>query len=280
MRQELKPLPKRRSTHEFARPNRGGDLIRFEGLNKAFGSKEIYRGLNLSVREGETLTIIGGSGTGKSVLLKCLIGLMQPDDGRVVFQGQDLSHFREEDFGEVRRKVAMVFQGSALFDSLSVGENIAYPLREHFPEMDDDEVRERVAQKLEMVNLKGIEEMRPSALSGGMKRRVGLARAIATDPEVILWDEPTTGLDPISTRMIDELIVSMGERLGCTSIVVTHDMESAFWVSDRIAMLAKKRIVEVGTVDEMRKSSNADVRAFLDARQARPSKTNKDKASE
>jgi phospholipid/cholesterol/gamma-HCH transport system ATP-binding protein len=274
-----KPLPKRRSTHEFERPDRGGDMIRFEGLDKAFGPKEIYRGLNLSVREGETLTIIGGSGTGKSVLLKCLIGLMHPDAGRVIFQGQDLSRFREEDFLEVRRKVAMVFQGSALFDSLSVGENIAYPLREHFPEMDDDEVRERVAQKLEMVNLKGIEEMRPSALSGGMKRRVGLARAIATDPEVILWDEPTTGLDPISTRMIDELIVSMGERLGCTSIVVTHDMDSAFWVSDRIAMLAKKRIVQAGTVEEMRRSSNPDVRAFLDARSARSNRESK-KASE
>ena len=268
----MKPLPKRRSTHEFARPDRGGDMIRFEGLQKSFGPKEIYRDLNLSIREGETLTIMGGSGTGKSVLLKCLIGLMQPDAGRVIFQGHDLTTFREEDFHEVRRKVAMVFQGSALFDSLSVGENIAYPLREHFPEMDDDEVRERVAQKLEMVNLKGIEEMRPSALSGGMKRRVGLARAIATDPEVILWDEPTTGLDPISTRMIDNLIVSMGERLGCTSIVVTHDMESAFWVSDRIAMLADKKIAQVGTAEEMRGSSNPDVRAFLDARSSRANK--------
>ncbi len=241
-------------------------LIRFENLKKSFGPKRIYDGLNLSVQKGETLTVIGGSGTGKSVLLKCLIGLLSPDRGKVWFEGQDLAAFTDAQFQPVRKKVAMVFQGAALFDSLTVGENIAYPLYEHFPEMPVDELREKVAQKLALVNLPGIEAMRPSDLSGGMRKRVGLARAIAVDPEVILWDEPTTGLDPISTRIIDELILSMKRTLGCTSVVVTHDMESAFAVSDRIAMLANKRIVQVGTVDEMRQSKLPDVRAFFDAR--------------
>lgn len=250
----------------FTAPVAGEEMIRFDGLFKSFGPKKIYEGLNLSVRAGETLTIIGGSGTGKSVLLKCLIGLMQPDEGSITFEGVSLDALGEEDFLEVRRKVAMVFQGAALFDSMSVGENIAYPLREHFPEMPEAEIAERVAHKLSLVNLPGIEAMRPSDLSGGMRKRVGLARAIATDPEVILWDEPTTGLDPISTRIIDDLINSMKAKLGCTSIVVTHDMESAFNVSDRIAMLANRRIVQVGSVDEMRASSLKEVRAFFDAR--------------
>jgi phospholipid/cholesterol/gamma-HCH transport system ATP-binding protein len=241
-------------------------MIEFQNLHKAFGRKRIYEGLTLSVREGETLTVIGGSGTGKSVLLKCLIGLMYPDQGQVVFKGEDLTDFTEEQFLAVRRKVAMVFQNAALFDSLTVAENIAYPLQEHFPEMAEAEIAERVAHKLELVNLPGIEAMHPADLSGGMRKRVGLARAIATDPEVILWDEPTTGLDPISTRIIDELIISMKEKLGCTSIVVTHDMESAFAVSDRIGMLANRKIVQVGTVGEMRSSTVPEVRAFFDAR--------------
>jgi len=250
----------------FERPEQGAPLIRFEGLHKSFGSKRVYDGLDLEVREGETLTVIGGSGTGKSVLLKCLIGLMFPDKGRIFYQGHEVTRFTEEDFLEVRKRVAMVFQASALFDSLSVGENIAYPLREHFKDLTERQIRERVAHKLELVNLPGIEKMRPADLSGGMRRRVGLARAIAMEPEVILWDEPTTGLDPISTRVVDELIVSMRQRLGCTSIVVTHDMESAFAVSDRIAMLADRRIVQVGTVAQMRRSSMPQVQEFLNAR--------------
>lgn len=241
-------------------------LIQFEGLSKAFGKKKIYEGLELSVAAGETMTVIGGSGTGKSVLLKCLIGLQQPDAGKVLFDGQDLTLLDEGEFLPIRRRVAMVFQGAALFDSLTVGENIAYPLIEHFRDMPEDEVQSRVAQKLQLVNLPGIEEMRPSDLSGGMRKRVGLARAIATDPQVILWDEPTTGLDPISTRIIDDLIVSMKHKLGCTSIVVTHDMDSAFRVSDRMAMLANRKIVQVGTVDQMQKSQQPEVRAFFDAR--------------
>ena len=245
-------------------------LIRFEGLHKAFGPKVVFDDLWLEVHKGETIAVIGGSGAGKSVLLKCLIGLMDPDGGRIFFDGQDLSGFGEKEFLAVRRRVAMVFQASALFDSISVGENIEYPLREHFPEMSDEERAHRVARVLGLVNLPGIETMRPSDLSGGMRRRVGLARAIATEPEVILWDEPTTGLDPISTRTIDELIRSMRAKLHCTSIVVTHDMQSAFTVSDRIAMLANRHIVQVGTVAEMKASTVKEVRAFLDARKGEP----------
>ncbi len=241
-------------------------LIQYRGVYKAFGKKKIFEGLDLEVQKGETLTIIGGSGTGKSVLIKCLIGLLNPDAGSIVFDGQDVTQLNEEGLRAVRKRVSMVFQGSALFDSLSVGENIAYPLRENMPELSEEEVRARVAKKLELVNLAGIEQMKPSDLSGGMRKRVGLARAIATDPEVILWDEPTTGLDPISTRVIDELILSMKKTLGATSIVVTHDMDSAFRVSDRMAMLARRKIVESGTVAQMQGSKNPDVRAFFDAR--------------
>ncbi|MFY0582157.1 ABC transporter ATP-binding protein [Cystobacter fuscus] len=257
-----RPSPRLR----FQPPQAGEELIRFEHLRKAFGPKRIYDDVMLSVYAGETLTVIGGSGTGKSVLLKCLIGLLRQDSGRIFFQGQDLTECGEEDFIHLRRHVAMVFQGAALFDSLSVGENIAYPLHEHFPEMTPAQVRERVAEKLALVGLPGIENMRPADLSGGMRKRVGLARAIATNPEVILWDEPTTGLDPVTTETIDQMIRSMQKQLGCTSIVVTHDMVSALSVSDRIAMLANRRIVQVGTTEEIRRSKVPEVRAFLDAR--------------
>jgi phospholipid/cholesterol/gamma-HCH transport system ATP-binding protein len=242
------------------------DIIRFANLHKAFGPKHVFDGLDLTVKQGETLTVIGGSGSGKSVLLKSLIGLIHPDAGNIFFKGNDITFLSEHEFLEVRRQVAYVFQGSALFDSLSVGENIAYPLREHFPKMGRDELAERVAKTLKLVNLPGIEAMRPSDLSGGMKKRVGLARAIATEPEVILWDEPTTGLDPISTRIIEDLILRMKSDLGCTSVVVTHDMPSAFYVSDRIALLASRKIVAVGTVPQMQASQVREVRAFLDAR--------------
>jgi phospholipid/cholesterol/gamma-HCH transport system ATP-binding protein len=253
---------------EFHRPTPGEELIRFEHLKKSFGPKRVYDDVNLTVNAGETLAVIGGSGVGKSVLLKCLIGLLNADGGRILFQGQDLTRFHEEDFFAVRRHVAMVFQGAALFDSLTVGENVAYPLREHFPELSPGEIARRVAEKLSWVDLPGTEGMMPADLSGGMRKRVGLARAIATDPEVILWDEPTTGLDPVTTQNINAMINSMKKRLGCTSIVVTHDMMSAFAVADRIAMLANRRIVQVGTRDEIRRSTVPEVRAFLDARRA------------
>jgi len=253
---------------EFHAPRPGEPLIHFEHLAKSFGAKRIYDDVELDVHAGETLVVMGGSGVGKSVLLKCLIGLLRPDSGHIHFQGHDVTRFTEEQFIRVRRHVAMVFQGAALFDSLTVGENVAYPLREHFPDMKEDEVRRRVAEKLALVNLPGTEGVMPADLSGGMKKRVGLARAIATDAEVILWDEPTTGLDPVTTQSINVMINSMKTKLGCTSIVVTHDMMSAFEVGDRLAMLANRRIVQVGTPEEMRRSSVPEVRAFLDARRA------------
>jgi phospholipid/cholesterol/gamma-HCH transport system ATP-binding protein len=256
----------RKPEREFCRPTEGGELIRFENVYKSFGPKKVFEGLNLSVMEGEILTVMGGSGMGKSVLLKCLIGLLYPEAGRVMFEGQDLTQFTEDEFIPVRRRIAMVFQGAALFDSLTVAENIAYPIREHFPQMDEEEIRKRVAQKLALVNLPGIEAMKPGDLSGGMRKRVGLARAIAVDPEVILWDEPTTGLDPVSAHLIDRLIVSMQQKLCCTSVVVTHDLDSAFAVSDRIAMIAKRRIVQAGTVEQMRSSPVPEVRSFFEAR--------------
>lgn len=240
-------------------------FISFEGLKKAFGPKVIYDGLDLEVRRGETLTIIGGSGSGKSVLLKCLIGLLYPDSGSIRFEGSDVTAYGETQFRAMRKRVGMVFQGSALFDSLTVGENIAYPLKEQMPELTPADIADRVALNLRRVNLPGIEAMKPSDLSGGMRKRVGLARAIATEPEVILWDEPTTGLDPLSTRIIDDLVISMKRELGCTSIVVTHDMASARRVSDRVAMLAEKKIIEVGSLHDMEHSRTPQVRAFFEA---------------
>ncbi len=179
-------------------------LIHFKGVTKAFGSKVVYSGLDLEIPRGETVTILGASGSGKSVMLKMLIGLFEADGGEILFDGNDVTKMHEADLYGVRRRIAYLFQGAALFDSLSVGENVAYGLREqNWDTMNDDEVRKRVAQSLTMVGLPGIEEMRPSDLSGGMKKRVGLARTLALQPEVILYDEPTTGLDPINTARIN-----------------------------------------------------------------------------
>ena len=247
-------------------PEPAAPLIRFRGLWKAFGPKKIFDDLSLDVLPGETLTIIGGSGTGKSVLLKCLVGLLYPDRGQVLFDQVDVAQLGEKELVGVRKRVSMVFQGAALFDSLTVAENIAYPLREHFPRLGQAELDQKVKEKLQLVNLPGTEALRPSDLSGGMRKRVGLARAIAIEPEVILYDEPTTGLDPISTRIIDELILDMKRTLRCTQLVVTHDMDSAFRVSDRIAMLADRHIVASGTVAEMKASKDPSVRSFFDAR--------------
>ncbi len=215
--------------------------VELSGVAKAFGDKRIYDALDLAVRRGETMAVIGPSGVGKSVLLKLIIGLHHVDAGRVVVEGVDVTHLGESELREVRRKVAMLFQGAALFDSMTVGENVAYGLYEHY-RWPEDKVRARVAECLEAVGLPGIEAMHPADLSGGMKKRVGLARALAPGPEIILYDEPTTGLDPANTRRINELIKSLQERLGVTSIVITHDMDSALAVADRVALLRDRRI--------------------------------------
>lgn len=245
--------------------NAGAPFIRFEHVKKAFGAKVIYADLDLELRRSETITVMGASGSGKSVLLKMLIGLLKPDDGRILLDGRDIAQMGEEELTDVRRRIAYLFQGAALFDSLNVGENVAYGLREQFwNKMTDEEIRGRVAQSLSLVGLPGIEEMRPSDLSGGMKKRVGLARTLALQPEVILYDEPTTGLDPINTARINHLINGIQRALRLTSVVVTHDMGTAFSVSDRLAMIGRGRVLLVGTKDDFRNTRNPAVRDFIE----------------
>jgi phospholipid/cholesterol/gamma-HCH transport system ATP-binding protein len=245
--------------------NVGDPFIRFRGVKKAFGPKRIYSGLTLDLVRGETITVMGASGSGKSVMLKMLIGLLKPDAGEILFDGQDVAKMSDDQLTEVRRRIAYLFQGAALFDSLSVGENVAYGLREQFwDKMSNDEILARVEQSLGLVGLPGIEAMRPSDLSGGMKKRVGLARTLALQPEVILYDEPTTGLDPINTARINHLIIAIQRALKLTSVVVTHDMGTAFAVSDRLAMIGKGRILLVGSKDDFRNTHNPLVRDFIE----------------
>ena len=239
-------------------------FIEFAGVRKAFGAKVIYEDLTLRVRRGETLTILGGSGSGKSVMLKLLIGLLSADSGSIRFDGQELTGLSEEALLPVRRRISMLFQSGALFDSISVGENIAYPLREHY-QLSEAQIRDRVRDKLALVGLPGTEDQRPAELSGGMRKRVAIARAIAADPEVLLYDEPTTGLDPINTRRINELIRSIQRELSVTSLVVTHDMQSAFMVADRMALLSDRRIVATLPRDEFRHSRTPAIHDFVSA---------------
>jgi phospholipid/cholesterol/gamma-HCH transport system ATP-binding protein len=240
------------------------DAVRFEGVYKAFGKNVIYEDLSLSVRKGEVLTILGGSGTGKSVMLKMMLGLIAWDAGRVVVLGEDITGFDDARLLPVRRRLGMVFQNAALFDSLTVFENLAYPLVERGI-LDEHVLRPRVAEVLGMVGLTGSEDTMPADLSGGMRKRVGLARAVVQSPEILLYDEPTTGLDPINVRRIDELILDLRRRFGLTSIVVTHDLPSAYMLSDRLAMLARKRIVAIAEKERFLRSEVPEVRAFLDA---------------
>ncbi|MBT3181696.1 MAG: ABC transporter ATP-binding protein [Deltaproteobacteria bacterium] len=237
-------------------------IVEFKQIRKTFGDKVVLEGADLAIYKGETITIIGGSGMGKSVFLKLLLGVFKPDLGDVLFDGQKISDMGERRLSRMRRRIGMLFQGAALFDSLTVRENIAYPLREHF-EYSEDEISEIVRSKLEMVGLPGTEEMMPADLSGGMKKRVGLARAIATDPDVILYDEPTTGLDPANTKRICNLILEMQKRLNVTSVVVTHDMDAAFSVTNRLAMLYDRKFGFVGTSDEARSSKEPIVQNFI-----------------
>jgi len=242
-------------------------LIRFQKVRKAFGQKIIYSSLNLAIQRGEVLTICGGSGVGKSVMLKMLIGLLKSDYGSILFDGLEVTKLNERELSDVRRRIAMLFQGAALFDSLSVGENVAYGLEEHCRDtLTKAERVERVEWALGLVGLPGIEGMVPSDLSGGMRKRVGLARAIAVRPEVLLYDEPTTGLDPINTARVNHLITGLQESLNITSIVVTHDMRSAFSISDRVAMVHSGRIICIGSVDEFQASGDERVRDFIEGR--------------
>ena len=240
----------------------GEVVIELRGLHKAFRDERVLRGVDLAVRDGETLTILGGSGSGKSVCLKHMIGLLKPDAGRVLVLGEDITDSSEHQLVDVRKALSMVFQSAALFDSLSVYENIAYPLREH-RDWPEPRIAERVRECLEAVALRGAERLMPAELSGGMRKRVGVARGIALEPRAILYDEPTTGLDPANQRRVGELIRSLQRRLRVTSVIVTHELELCFTVSDRVALLKDGRIVAEGTAEAMRASDHPDVRAFL-----------------
>ncbi|MEE2677499.1 MAG: ABC transporter ATP-binding protein [Myxococcota bacterium] len=236
--------------------------IELRGLEKSFGRNAVLRGVDLSIEPGETFTILGGSGTGKSVCLKHMIGLLRPDAGEVVVDGREIGGLSEAALTAVRMEVSMVFQSAALFDSLTVYENVAYPLREHrgWPEA---QVAARVSECLAAVGLVDTEQLMPDELSGGMRKRVGVARGIALEPRTILYDEPTTGLDPANQRRIGELIRSLQRRLGVTSVIVTHELELCFAISDRVGLIKNGRIVAVGSAQEMRHSDHPDVRAFL-----------------
>ncbi len=240
----------------------GEALIEMHDVCKAFGEQQVYDGLELTVRRGETLAVLGPSGTGKSVLLKLLMGLYKPDRGAIFVDGVDVVPLSERKLRELRKKIGMLFQGAALFDSMTVGENVAYGLHEHF-DWPDAKVRARVAECLEWVGLPGVEKRAPSELSGGMKKRVGLARALAPGPQLILYDEPTTGLDPSNTRRINELIVDLKKRLSVTSIVITHDIESALAVADRIALLAAHRIDLIVDTEQAKRTPPPELESFM-----------------
>jgi phospholipid/cholesterol/gamma-HCH transport system ATP-binding protein len=245
-------------------------MIRIRGLKKRLGRKQVLDGLDLDIEKGETVVVLGPSGTGKSVLLKHIIGLMQPDAGSIEVEDEEIVGMGEADLDRIRIKFGMLFQGAALFDSMTVGENVGLGLVEH-RKLPADEVSRIVAERLEWVGLKGVEAMKPASLSGGMRKRVGLARAVAMDPEYILYDEPTTGLDPIMSDAINDLIRSLQQHLQVTSIVVTHDMKSAYMVGDRLAMLYQGRIVYQGTPDEIRSTKDPLVRQFIEGSREGPS---------
>ena len=236
--------------------------IELRGVVKSFDGHAVLRGLDLAIRPGESLTIMGGSGTGKSVLLRLIIGLLKPEAGQILLEGQDIVPLPERELLRVRRKVGLVFQGSALFDSLSVGENVAYALREH-TERDEAAIRARVREVLDLVGLNAVEQMDPAGLSGGMRKRVAVARAIALPPRILLYDEPTTGLDPSNVEKVIELILDLKGKLGVTSVVVTHDMASALKVSDRLALLHEGRIAAVGTPQEIQVTHDSLIRDFM-----------------
>jgi phospholipid/cholesterol/gamma-HCH transport system ATP-binding protein len=237
-------------------------VIEVKGLNKSFGSHQVLDACDLKIKTGETLVIIGQSGGGKSVLLKTIAGLLEPDSGTVLFDGMSLKQMKPAQRHQKALKMGYLFQGAALFDSLTVGENVTFALR-RFTTHGPAKLKAIAEERLNWVGLKGIQDKKPAELSGGMRKRVGLARAIAMDPSIILYDEPTTGLDPITSDAINDLILQLQDRLKMTSIAVTHDMTSAYKIGDRIAMLYKGKIAEIGTVPKIRKSRNPVVKQFI-----------------
>lgn len=237
-------------------------MIRLVDVCKSFGEKEVLHHINLTIEEGETLAIIGGSGSGKSTLLRLLIGLIRPTAGEIWIGNQEITQLSEKELDKVRLHMGMVFQYSALFDSMSVGDNVAFGLREH-TKLPETEIQRIVAEKLHLVGLDNAAQRMPSELSGGMKKRVSLARAIAFGPDIIFYDEPSSGLDPLMTAKIDELILHTQQSLDVTSVVVTHDMVSACRIADRIAMVHEGSIIALDTVENIKQSKDERVRAFF-----------------
>ena len=237
-------------------------MIRLANVCKVYDGKYALRDINLNIQKGETVAVIGGSGSGKSTLLQLLVGLIRPDSGEIYIGGQETTKLTEKELDKVRLNMGMVFQYSALFDSMTVGENVAFGLREH-KHLPEAEIQRIIREKLDLVGLPGVENKLPGELSGGMKKRVGLARAIAFEPEIIFYDEPSSGLDPITTTKIDELIVDMQHKLGVTSVVVTHDMASACRIADRIAMVYEGELIAVDTVKKFQELQDERVQAFF-----------------
>jgi phospholipid/cholesterol/gamma-HCH transport system ATP-binding protein len=238
-------------------------MIEVIDLHKSFREHKVLTGINLSIPSGSTCVILGGSGSGKTVLMKHMIGLLKPDSGKMIIDGEDIVPMGTDALERVRRKFGMVFQAAALFDSMNVYENVAFPLREHRRKMPEEQVREVVRKKLALMGLNNVEQKFPADLSGGMRKRVGLARAIVLDPKIVLYDEPTTGLDPITTDYVDEMILAAKRELGVTSVVISHDIASAFNVADQIAFLHKGTIVARGPPEQMRESEHPAVKVFL-----------------
>lgn len=248
------PLP-----HQMGR----SPLFEFVDVHKSFGPIDVLKGINLQVFPGETVSIVGNSGTGKSILVKMLIGLLVPDKGRIFFDGNEVQEYNEEQWMEVRKQVSMVFQANALFDSETVLGNITYPMRQHL-DLPEEEMRRRTAEVLSWVLLPGIEDRYPTELSGGMRKRVGVARAIVMAPNVILYDEPTAGLDPVSTTVLDEMVRRFQRERGVTSIVITHDLKSAMNVGDRVALLNEGRVWICDTPEAIMQSQDPFVRRFFE----------------
>lgn len=238
-------------------------MIEIKDVHKSFRDNYVLRGVDLTINKGETTVIIGRSGCGKSVLLKLIMGLLKPDEGEILVNGDSVASMNDKQLSRLRQKFGMLFQASALFDSMTVDENVGLGLREH-TELAEVEIRQKVIEKLKMVGLSDIEHEKPAELSGGMKKRVGLARAIAMDPEYVLYDEPTTGLDPIMADVINELIINLRNTISITSIAVTHDIVSAYKIADRIAMLYEGKIIFVGTPEEVKNTDHAVVRQFIE----------------